>query len=130
MYTIIMSLCSIIALFIGVFINVMAIAIGALIIEYISLVIVSIISSKTYGYTIKMRIKDMIKPIINSTIMALIVYLIGLDKAIPIISIFKQILTGVFIYFFLAFVTNDNGLKEVLKIIKSLGKGKFYGKNN
>lgn len=122
-YSIVMCVLSLISLSITIFISIRAVAIGALIVEYASLIFVSIISSKTYGYKIISRLKDIAKPVINSLIMAMLVYFVSYFGLHPIFTLVLQVVIGIVIYLILSFITRDRSLQEITFLIKSM-KGK------
>lgn len=129
-YSVIMCGLSIIALLISLYINVLAVAFAALIVEYLSLIVVCIISCRVFGYKVSERIKDIIKPLSNSAIMAIVVFALGYYLSFsPVVSIVLQVATGIVVYLIMAFITRDGSLNEVLYMFKDF-KGRRKSEEN
>ncbi len=99
-------------------ISIWAIAIGATVVEFLGCLTLCIISSRVYGYSLWHRYADFQKPLLNSLIMAVLLYcisLIGMGNAVTLCS---QIILGVISYYLLARVTKDDNLKLFLKVVR------------
>lgn len=110
--------CNFVALFIAIKINVLAIAVGALIVEMLGALLIFIISSKIYDYNLKDRFHDMQKPIGGSIGVA--VAMMGISKlGLPDIgTLCIQVFVGIIIYLLMAKITKDDNLKYCISIIK------------
>lgn len=105
-------------------INVLAIAIGALIVELLGTIAIFIISSKVYNYTLKDRFLDMWKPIVGSVVMSTALYsvsVLGLPSSATVII---QIFVGVLVYYMMAKLLKDDNLLYCLSVAKDLLKKK------
>lgn len=102
----------------------MFIAIGATVVEFIGLVIIFFISKRLIGYSLKERFFDLIKPLFNTIVMFLIVYLIGKSNVYINFKLLFQIIVGILVYIFMALVTRDDSLRYLLETIKQ-----FLGEN-
>ena len=111
---------NIIFLLLAVRISVMAIAYGALIVEFIGFCAICIISSKIYGYSLKERLSDLWRPFVNTLVMALSVYAvtaIGLGIGLTIII---QLMIGVFVYIAMASITKDDSLQYCINTLREI----------
>lgn len=103
----------------------MAIALGATLTEIVGGFCIWKVSSKVYGYRIKDRIKDIIKPFSNSMIMAGGVYAIGICLNLtPMLELVIQIFCGIAIYIILELVSKDESIVYCLTMIKNYLKFK------
>lgn len=109
-----------VALFITININVLAIAIGALIVEIVGAIAIFIISSKIYDYKLKDRFHDMWKPTLGSVIMAATLFGISIMGLHNIATIVIQTIVGVIVYFLMAKLTKDDNLNYCHSILKEL----------
>lgn len=115
-YEIGLLLANLLVLSMTVRISIMAIAVGATIVEILGGVTLCIISSKVYSYSIKYRLEDIWRPIVCSSIMAAIgmsVYLLHLNH---FWTLFIQLIACVATYY----VTSSFLNKEMLSYLKSL----------
>lgn len=111
-----------IALFIAIRINVLAIAVGALVVELLGMMAIFIVSSKIYNYTLKDRFVDMWRPFVGSLIMAVSLYLVYLLDLSNVITLCLQFVIGIFVYFFMAKLTKDDTLSYCLSVVKDMIK--------
>lgn len=109
---------NVIMLLITVHISIKAIAIGAVIVEYLSAFALIIISKKVYSYTIKERIADLSRPVINSLVMMGVMLCLCLLDMEGIVLILCQVAVGGATYFFLTYVTKDASLIYLGSMIK------------
>ena len=109
-----------IALFVAIKINVLAIAIGALIVEVLGTFFIFIISSKVYEYTIKERFLDMWKPSFCSIVMAVALYVVSLIGLSTLLTLCIQVLISIIVYLFMAIITKDDDLNYCLSIVKEM----------
>lgn len=105
-------------LLITVPISVAAIAVGAFIVELLGNCVLFTISSIKYGYSWRDRIADIYKPLINSSIAAIIVYIISFLNISLLLVFIIQIITSFTVYYLLSTITHDNSLIEIKEIIK------------
>ncbi len=108
--------------------SIMAIAIGALVIELLGAIVLCIISAKVYGYSVGMRIKDIIKPLFASAVMIGGMLALG---ALPIngfVKLLLQVLLGIALYFGSSLLLRDDSLFYTVNILKNI-KNRREGKN-
>ena len=115
-------LCSnIIMLLITIPISIKAIAIGALIVEYTGSLVIVLVSIKLYNYTLRERLSDLLKPLLNSIIMAVAMFLVG-RLGQPYIAVgwllLILIFTGLAVYYILVNITKDNSCDYIKQIVK------------
>ena len=91
--------------------GVMAIAISAVILNYLFVIINSFPNRKLLNYSLKEQILDITPPMVMGIIMFLLVGAIG-SLALPkIVLLVIQVLFGVFVYFILSSATNNKEFK-------------------
>lgn len=113
-------ICNFVALFIAIQINVLAIALGALIVELLGSVSIFIISSKVYNYKLKDRIIDLWKPVVGSCVMSLALIGVSLMGLSNISTICIQVIVGVSVYLLMARIMKDDNLHYCLSIVKEI----------
>lgn len=113
-------LCNFIALFISIKMSVLAIAIGALIVELLGTIAIFIISSKVYNYKLKDRLIDLWKPIVGSCMMTLTMIAVSFIGMSNISTICLQIILGISIYLLMARITKDDNLHYCLSVLKDI----------
>ena len=123
-YEIILCAMNFAALFSTLYFGVIYIAIGAVCVEYIALIIIFIISWKTYGYSFKDRFFDLLKPTISSLLMCGCVYLVGLLTIGTFKVFLLQVVCGIIIYFLSSFLIKDRNLFDCLCVVKNIFKRK------
>lgn len=114
--------CNFIALFIAIKINVLAIAIGALLVEILGALAIFIVSSRIYSYNIKERFGDMWKPILGSIVMSIVlmgISLIGLSDGATL-SI--QLIAGFSVYILMAKLMRDDNIDYCVSVVKDMLK--------
>lgn len=119
-YEIGLFICNSIALFFAIKINVMAIAVGALIVEFIGATAIFIVSSKVYGYGIRDRLLDIGKPILGTMVMAIVligIQALGLNN---FVTLCVQALMGIVVYLFMAKILKDDNLEYCKSIIRDM----------
>lgn len=119
-YEIGLFICNFIALFIAIKINVLAIAVSALIVEMLGTFAIFVVSSKIYDYSLRERFLDMWKPIVGSVVMSIAlfgVYMLGLTDWMTLVV---QIFVGSFTYFAFAILTKDDNLSYCLSAINEI----------
>lgn len=119
-YEIGLFVCNFIALFIAIKVNVLAIVVGALIVEMLGALAIFVISSKIYGYKLKSRLQDMWKPILGSVIMSAALYGISLIGLSNIVTLCIQIVVGFIVYLLMAKITRDDNMNYCISIIKDI----------
>jgi O-antigen/teichoic acid export membrane protein len=100
--------------------GILAIAIGATLIEFLGSIALFVVSQHVYGYRIKDRVVDLIKPILNSLVMIIAMYPLSLFNLSNLLTIIAQSTTGILIYYILSRLTKDNSLlyiKELFMVI-------------
>lgn len=101
------NLCSLIVM---VRYGVLAIAINFVVIEYLGNFALLVISSRVYKYSMLNRLGDMYKPIMNATIMVLVMYSLSFAIENVYVLFFSQLLIGFLTYTIMAIITKDNNL--------------------
>ncbi len=99
--------------------GIMAIAIGATVVEFFGNFVIFIISQHIYGYTLKERAKDYIKPIVNSLVMMAFMWPISLLGLSNLVTIIIQCVIGFVVYYIICLVTKDDNLIYIKNIIKN-----------
>ena len=94
----------------------MAIAVGATIVEYLGNIVLIVISKGVYNYKYKDRIDDLGKPIFNSCIMAIVVYVLFIIVQNILLQLILGTIVGLLVYAFLSKITKDSNTDYVLKI--------------
>lgn len=118
-YGIGLLIANLVSLSITVPISPMAIAVGATIVEVIGCLVYFVISSKVYDYKLSERVIDLIKPLINSVIMAIAVMYVGKVKINNVLLLMIQCLTGVIIYIVLSLITKDDNFVQIINMIRN-----------
>lgn len=122
-YELFFLIANISVLFFTVKIGVMAIAIGYLILEFVGTFILFCVSSRVYNYTISERCRDLMGPVINSTIIFVFCWSINYLHFSHIITLLLQGIIGFSIYYLMARITKDTSLPYLKDIIlKTLKK--------
>lgn len=98
---------NVIMLFITVPISIQSIAIGALLVEYVSGFVLFIVSKKVYYYSLSERFYDLYKPILNSIVMIIAMLMIGLFDLDYLWLLLIQFLLGIAVYVFMSYITRD-----------------------
>lgn len=99
--------------------GVIAITIGMVISSFLSVVINAWPNKKLITYSVKEQLKDIMPNIMNSIIMAFVVYAVGLLHCNKIVLLIMQVIIGVIIYLFLSIVTKREEYKTIVYTIKS-----------
>ena len=94
------------------------IALGVTLAEWIGCFILFLISYKTYGYSFLERFKDLWKPLLNSCVVFLASYFIGMINLNIYIKLFIQIIMGVLAYFLMIFLTKDKTYVSIINLFK------------
>lgn len=110
---------NVIMLLITIPISVKAIAIGALIVEYTGSFVIVLISKNVYSYTLRERMEDVVRPILNSIVMMATIYLIGIADYTILWTLIFQVSTGVVVYIIMALITKDSSLKYCFDLVKN-----------
>lgn len=109
---------NVIMLFITIPISVMAIAIGAIIVEYTANFGLIIVSNFLFGYSLKERLLDLAKPFINSCVMMTAMWCISLIKMNVTLMLMVQILIGFVVYLIMSKITKDSSFLYIKKFAK------------
>lgn len=108
---------NLIALIITLKHGILSVAVGAVTIQLLAGIVIFYISSVIYGYQLKERIIDIAKPLGNSIIMAIIVWLIQKNHSASIALLFLQVLIGMILYTILAYITKDSSLIIIKNLV-------------
>ena len=104
-------------LLITVPIGIGAIAIGALIVEYIGSLVVFFISRKVFQYSLRERFRNFLKPTINALIMVLAMLAVSLFGLSNIFTLILQCIIGVSVYLTMTKIKKDDNLNYILNLI-------------
>lgn len=118
-YEICLLLVNLAVLFYTLYINIMAVAIGYLIVEALGCISIFIVSSKVYGYSLRMRFQDMIRPMINSGLIWVLLSLPIFPTETYFKTIIIKITFGAIAYVFLSVLTGDKNISYIYNIIKT-----------
>ena len=118
-YEVFILISNVIMLIITIPIGIMAIAIGATIIEFIGCFIIFIVSKKVYKYKLKERFSDLYRPTLYSISMAIAMYSVFYLGLSDLTTLIIQIITGIVVYFGLAKLCKDKNLSYIQLIIKN-----------
>ncbi len=116
-YEFFLLLANTIMLFITVPIGVKAVAVGFLITEIVGCVSLFVVSSRVYGYTIVMRLKDIWKPALNSVLLLLFSVLPIWNYGNAIIEIISKLLISLVLYIIIACLFKDQNLLDIKNIV-------------
>ena len=111
---------NVIMLLITVPIGIKAIAIGALVVEYLSSFVLILISQRVYSYTLRERFKDLIRPIITSIVMMGTMWGVSLSTLNGLLLILIQVVVGFVVYLFLCYKFKDNSFLYLSGIVKDI----------
>lgn len=114
--------CNTVALIIAIKINVLAIAVGALIVEMLGALGIFIASSRIYDYNLKERFLDMWKSLFGSIIMAGALIGISLIGLSSVATLCIQALAGVIVYLLVALLLKDDNLNYCISVAKDMLK--------
>lgn len=98
--------------------GVLAIAVGFIVIEYIGNFCLFLVSNKIYNYRLKYRLHDMVKPLFNTIVMSIVVWLLGKLNCNIYVMTLLQIFVGLVLYVIFSYLTNDEALCFILNRIK------------
>lgn len=114
-YEICLLLINLLALIVLIKFGVIYIAIGLTILEYVGNFVIFVISSKIYQYTIKERIRDLIKPFFNAFVMATVMYSMIYFIQNDLFLLLFQVIIGLITYLVMTKLTKDNNLQFIIK---------------
>ena len=97
----------------------MAIAIGATIVEFIGNFILMVVSHYYYGYHLKDRLKDIWKPVFNSSLMLAILLFVGNLEIGYWSKLLLQIPLCFIVYYLGVKLTRDNNLLYLKSLVRS-----------
>lgn len=113
---------NLISLYIVLPYGVFAIALNRLAVELVAACWIMAISSKLTGYTVRNKFYDFRKPLINSMIMFLAVFLFSCVNIAKPLLLLMQIVMGIIIYIGLSLLTRDDNIQYIFEIIKEIMK--------
>ena len=100
--------------------SVYSIAIGAMIVEFVGMIAIFIVSKKVYGYRIRERIADIIKPSIGAVLMALATVPVGYAVDNILLSLIVKVCVGAAVYIVVMFLLRDSNIISATKKLKSI----------
>lgn len=116
-FEVLLLIANIVMLIITIPISVKAIAIGAIIVEYSANFALVLISRKVYHYSLRERMADLIKPLVNSFVMMLSMYIVELMDMEMLWLLIIQIVVGSITYFVMAMISKDSSLSYIRNFI-------------
>lgn len=119
-YEIGLFICNISVLLYTIRVSVLAIAIGAFIVELLGSLALCVISNYLYNYSLAERFKDTWRPILSSLIMAICLYWVSTLGISNILTIFLQLLIAVVVYMLLSRLNKDDNLKYCINTLKEV----------
>lgn len=104
--------------------GVIAISINMLVIEIITSIVIMITSSYVTGYSVKEKINDLFRPILNSLLMLLFEWALIRFISFPnlLVQLVVQIITGFFLYFLFSHLLHDTNIGLIKRILVSVVK--------
>lgn len=108
------------SLFILIQYGVLAVAIGFTIVEYVGNLVLFIISSKLYNYSLIERFSDLSKPFLNTIVMVVVLYSMKLFIENPLCLLLLQIAIGFLTYILMSYITKDSNLSFLVQKLKPL----------
>ena len=107
------------ALLVAIRHSVIAIAVCALVTEYIGAAVLSYVSAKVYDYRIRERLQDLALPAVNSLLMFAVVAWVGRVVELAVFPrLVLQVFVGTISYVVLAYLTKDENLRYCANLIK------------
>lgn len=128
-YEFCLLLANIIMLLITVPISVYAIAVGATIVEIVGNLVLMIISSKFFNYTILMRFKDVIRPILISTGMFVVLSFDLFVFSSEMVTILVKVAIGVTMYLGIGIFLRDHNLIYIYQLARQYKRANYNIKN-
>ena len=104
--------------------GIMAIAIGATLVEMLGAFVLMLVSRKFYNYTLRERFSDLIYPFINSIVTAGVLSLLTLVIKDNLLLLCLQLIAGIAIYLLLSFIDNRSNLNVIIGIGRNFFKRK------
>lgn len=99
--------------------GVWAIAIGYTVVEFFGNFILCIISSRVFGYSLWDRCKDLVKPVFNSAVMAMVAYAMTRYFERDYVLVAMQMFVSGVVYILMSWITHDKNLFQVKNIIRN-----------
>lgn len=119
-YEIFLLIVNIVTLLVTVNISVYAMALGYMCVEILGCMVLCVTSARFYGYSLKDRFADIIKPIINSIIMCVVLSITYLDLKSDILTIMVKLSIGLLLYIVLCIITKDKNLMQLIRLYHKL----------
>lgn len=99
-------------------IGVLQIAFGYLIVEILGCLAIFMVSSKIYGYTILMRLKDIWKPVVASVIVYIVFSISLFTFESDLLTILIKGFGGILVFIIAEIILRDDTLQYVMSIVK------------
>ena len=115
-YELLFLIANILLLFFTVRIGIMAVAIGYLVLEYIGTLVLFIVSSTIYNYSLYDRLKDIGLPFLNSAVMFLLCRSVSFFHFNNLLTLIVQLMVGMASYWVMAKLTKDISLPYILEL--------------
>lgn len=123
-FELLLLVANVIMLLITIPISVMAIAIGAIIVEYTANIGLIIVSKFLYDYSLKERFLDLAKPFINSCFMMIAMWCVSFIEMNITILLIIQMLLGFAVYIILSKISKDSSYLYIIGYAKDQYKHK------
>lgn len=123
-YSIGFMILNFITLYFAIPYGVFAIALNRLAAEFVKAVFIMIISARLTGDSFQNKIRDIRKALLNSLIMFLAVFMISKSSIARPLLLMIQVFTGMIIYAALSYLSGDENMKYLIKIVRESTKKK------
>ena len=118
-YEICLLVVNVVTIFLSLKKGIVVMAICAAGVEILFLFVIFLISSRVYGYSLKQRIMDIWRPLMNSIIMFFAIRSIKTLFNSVILRLLVLVSMGIVVYFFLSIITKDPSLQTIVSSFKS-----------
>ena len=105
-------------LFLTVPLGVMQIALGYLVVEILGCLTIFIVSSKVYGYSLAMRIKDIWKPIVSSVVLYMVFSLPVFTLQSDLLTMLVKCMGGLLVFLLVEMILRDDNIQYIMSVVK------------
>lgn len=118
-YEFFLLIANLISLIITIPMGIMAIAVGATIVEFLGCFVLFCIGKRLYHYGIKSRIEDIFPPLLYTLLMVGAMIPISFLGFSPFLSIVIQMAIGLIVYIGISLIVKDKSLQYIFKIFRN-----------
>jgi len=105
-------------LFLTVPLGVRQIALGYLTVEILGCLTIFIVSSKVYGYSLGMRIKDIWKPIVSSVVLYIVFSLPVFTLQSDLLTMLIKVMGGILVFLLIETILRDDNIQYIMNVLK------------